>query len=88
MKAFTQPLTGVIRVGPDTDQYGKPWDYAVTYSASDMDTCTLLALKGDGGITRAHWHAVMAEVRRLGFRRARWERKKVAGDREVEAELA
>lgn len=87
MKAFAQPLTGIVRAGPDTDQYGKPWDYAVTYSACDMDTCTVMALKGDGGVTLAHYRALVAELRRIGFRHVRWERKKATGDREIESEL-
>lgn len=87
MKAFAQPLAGIIRVGPDTDEYGKPWDYAVTYSSTDNATCTLLALKGDGKFTTAHRRAVLLEVKRLGFTKVRWDRKKEGLERDVSAEL-
>jgi hypothetical protein len=87
VKAFTQPLTGVIRVGPDTSEYGKDWDYAVTYSSVEPTTCTLLALKGDGKVSTAHRRAVMAEVRRLGFYHVKWERHKKAGTRDVDVKL-
>lgn len=87
MKAFAQPLAGIIRVGPDTDQYGKPWDYAVTYSSGDNDTCILLALKGDGNFTTAHRRAIFDCAHALGFRRVRWDRLKDERKRAVNAEL-
>jgi hypothetical protein len=87
MKAFFQPLSGILRAGPDTDEYGKSWDYAVTVVSSDPAECTLLGLKGDGGLTAAHLRAAVVELRRFGFLRMRWERKKVTGDREIKADL-
>lgn len=85
MKAFAQQLSGIIRVGPDTVDWGSPWDYAVTYSASDTEVCTLLALKGDGKFTSAHRRAIIACVRGLGFKKIRWDRIKGALTRHIES---
>jgi hypothetical protein len=87
MKAFAQPISGIIRVGPDTDQYGKPWDYAVTYSSTEPGICMLMGLKGDGKVSTAHRRAVMQVVRNLGFKSVRWERKKDTGNKEIALDL-
>lgn len=83
IKAYSQHLTGIIRTGGDTDAYGKPWDYAVTYCAIGEGACILMALKGDGGVSLAHTKAVLAEARKLGFHTITWDRFKPAGKRQV-----
>lgn len=83
IKAYSQHLTGIIRVGHGTDTYGKPWDYAVTYCAIGEGACILMALKGDGGVTKAHAEAVFAEARRIGFHKITWDRFKPAGKRQM-----
>lgn len=87
IKAYNQPLTGIIRVGPGTDTYGAPWDYAVTYCATGEGSCVLMALKGDGGVSLAHTKAVLAVARSLGFHTITWDRFKPAGKRQVTAAL-
>jgi hypothetical protein len=46
-----------------------------------------LALKGDSKFTTAHRRAVLLEVKRLGFKKVRWERRKKGLDRDVATEL-
>lgn len=73
MKAFTEILSGVIRVGPETDSYGKPFEYAVAFSV-DGDVATVKALcSQDRGLTLTHCAAIRSEFRRLGLK-MRWER--------------
>jgi hypothetical protein len=74
MKAFAQPLSGLIRTGPVADQYGKDWEYLVTWCWVDAITCILFGLKSDGDFTLAHGRAVARAACRLGFRRLIWER--------------
>jgi hypothetical protein len=82
IKAFAQPLVGVVRVGPGTDAYGKPWEYVVTYCSIGESACVVMALKGDGGFSMAHTRAIKAELRRIGFQEIIWDRKKPAGNRQ------
>lgn len=73
MQAFVEHLSGVIRVGPGCDAYGKPFDYAVAFSSTDGKTAVLKALTSDGGLTVAHARAAVGALSRLGLA-ARWER--------------
>lgn len=73
MKAFVETLSAVVRVGPDTDSYGKPFDYAVAVSSVDGKTAIIKALTADGKFTVAHAKAVIRAVKTIGLN-ATWER--------------
>ena len=73
MQAFVEHLSGVIRVGPGCDGYGKPFDYAVAYSSVDGRTAIIKALTSRGGLTVAHARAVIRALKDIGLT-ARWER--------------
>jgi len=73
MQAFVEHLSGVIRVGPGCDGYGKPFDYAVAYSSVDGRTAIVKALTSRGGLTVAHARAVIRALKDIGLT-AHWER--------------
>lgn len=75
MKAFVEYLSGVIRVGPQTDHYGAPFDYAVAFSSVDGRTAVVKALSSRGGVTVAHAKAVIRTLKNIGLD-ATWERSK------------
>lgn len=73
MKAFIEPLAGIIRVGPRAERYGDPFDYAVAFSSVDGKTAVLKALVADGRQTAAHGRAAIAALKAIGLT-AVWER--------------
>ena len=73
MQAFVEHLSGVIRVGPGCDGYGRPFDYAVAYSSVDGRTAIVKALISKGGLSVAHARAVISALKDIGLT-ARWER--------------
>lgn len=78
MKAFVEILSCIIRVGPDTDRYGKPFEFAVTVASVDGETAVVKALvsKGDFQLqyARAMIKAIKSDI--PGFKYIEWERKK------------
>lgn len=77
MKAFLEILSGIIRVGPDCDTYGKPFEYAVSGSSVDGKTFVLKALVSDGKLTPSHVKAAVNLLKdQYGFEEVTWERHK------------
>lgn len=79
MKAFIEEIcehAGIIRVGPDTDQYGKPFDLAAAYTV-DIDSAgnriaTLKALTAPlTPLTIAHARAAIDALSERGLK-VRW----------------
>lgn len=75
MKAFVEHLSGVVRVGPNTDIYGKPFEYAVAYASADGRTAVVKALVGNGKFTQAHARAIIKALNAIGLQ-VIWERIK------------
>lgn len=75
MKAFVEHLAGVVRVGADCDEYGKPFEYAVAFSSADGKHAVVKALTADGKFTHSHARAVIAALQAIGLK-AIWERFK------------
>jgi hypothetical protein len=76
MKAYTEILSGIIRAGPECDAYGKPFDFAVAFSAhACVATIKGLVQPGTIRLTRAHLEAMRQECERLGLEYI-WERHK------------
>lgn len=67
MKAFIEVLSGIIRVGPDCDQYGKPFDYAVAFSSVDGKTAVVKALMSDGSLTQTQARVALRTLNDLGL---------------------
>ncbi len=76
VKAHVEILAAVVRIGPDTDAYGKPFEFAVALSAVDGHHAVLKALVSDGTLQTAHAKAAIRAVQRAGFKSVGWERKK------------
>ena len=73
MQAFVEHLSGVVRVGPGCDGYGKPFDYAVAFSSVDGKTAVVKALTSQGSLTVAHARALIRALKDMGLS-ATWER--------------
>lgn len=66
MKAFIEILSGIIRVGPDCDHYGSPYEYSVAFSSTDGKTAILKGLViEDHHSGREHLRAVERELEKL-----------------------
>ncbi len=78
MKAHLEILSAVVRVGSDTDAYGKPFEFAVALSSVDGKTAVVKALVASGEFGPAHARAlakaIMGSIR--GFSHIDWERRK------------
>lgn len=74
MKAFVEHLSGIIRVGPDCDEYGKPFVYAVGFSSVDGKTAVVKALVSGGGFSPEYAAPIRTALQSLGLV-AQWERK-------------
>lgn len=77
-KAFVEILSCIVRVGPDTDEYGKPFEFAVGASSIDGKTVTIKALVTKGDFRPSHGRAIIRALREpiKGFTTVVWERKK------------
>jgi len=73
MKAFVEYISGVIRVGPDCDAYGKPFELAAAFSSVDGKTATIKALVSGGELSTAHARAAFKALKDIGLT-ATWER--------------
>lgn len=73
MKAFVEVTSGVVRVGPDCDQYGKPFEYAVAFSSADGKHAVIKALVSGGELKPAHAKAAIQALKNIGLT-AIWER--------------
>lgn len=75
MKACVEILAGVVRVGEDTDAYGKPFEKAVAFSSSDGKHAVIKALVSEGDLNTAHARAAFRALKALGLTPI-WERFK------------
>lgn len=76
MRASVEILSGIVRVGPEHNQYGDPYDFAVGFSSVDGKTAVVKALVTDDRPgTPSHLKAVVSALKEKGLT-ATWERKK------------
>lgn len=78
MKAHVEILSAVVRVGDDTDEYGKDFDYSVAVSCTDGKTAVVKALVSDGDFTSGHAKAIIRALKDWikGFDNVTWQRMK------------
>lgn len=78
MKAHVEILSAIVRVGPDTDRYGKPFEFAVVISSVDGRTAVIKALvaKGDFKMSYAKTIIRALKFKIEGFEEVTWERIK------------
>jgi hypothetical protein len=77
MKAFVERLcdhAGIVRIGPNCEKYGDPYEYAVCYHVEETDA-VVKALVSDGHLKPAHAVACVRALREIGLR-ATWHRFK------------
>lgn len=80
IRAQSQHLSGIIRIGVDYAGYPAPWDYQVTWASIDGKHAALFGLKGDSNFSHSHKTAIGCELWQMGFRSAEWERIERDGD--------
>lgn len=73
MRASIEVLSGIIRVGENTDHYGDKYEFAVAFSSTDGKTAVVKALTSTGSFTLTHARAVIAKLKSIGLE-ATWER--------------
>lgn len=73
MQAHAEILSAIIRVGPETDKYGAPYDYVVTISSVDGKTAIVKGLVSEGSFTVLHAKTIIKKIRELGLE-PEWER--------------
>lgn len=78
VKAFVEILSAIVRVGPDTDQYGKPFEFAVGVSSTDGRTAVVKALVAKGDFMMSYARAIIKALKEdiKGFEKIVWERIK------------
>lgn len=75
MKGFIEHLSGIIRVGPETEKYGDPFDFSIAYSSTDGRTATIKALVSQNkSFTLRHARAIIKELKKINLKPI-WERK-------------
>lgn len=75
MKAHVEFLSGIVRVGPFTDAYGKDYDYSAAWASVDGKTAIIKGLVSpDKMLSRAHAAMALAEVQRRTGLKTDWER--------------
>lgn len=67
MKARVEILSGIVRVGPQMDGYGDPFEFAVAFSA-DEGVAHLKGLVADRRFTLRHAAAIRRALRQVGLR--------------------
>lgn len=75
MKAFVEILSGVVRVGPDCDKYGKPYEFAVAFSSADGRHAVIKALVANGTFKMSYAKEIIRALNKIGLVPI-WERKK------------
>ena len=77
MKAHVEILSGIVRVGEHTDEYGKAFDFAVAFSSVDGKTAIIKALTKLNGTDFSHSHAmtIIRALKKQGLE-VDWERIK------------
>lgn len=71
-------MSCIVRVGPDTDTYGKPFEFAVGVSSTDGKTGVVKALVAKGEFKMAYAKAIIRALKEpiKGFDYVIWERIK------------
>lgn len=90
MRAFAEDLSQfkhvhIIRIGPFTDGPDADWVYSCICASQDGHSALLMAFKSDPDFELSVVTAAVAEARKLGYTRIRWERKKRGRTRTVDA---
>lgn len=75
MKAFVEPLSGIVRVGETTEKYGDSFEYAVVFSSVDGKTAVVKALVSNGKFSRTYARAIIKALKDIGLK-AVWERQR------------
>jgi len=80
MPAFTQDLTGfarcdLVRAGEHTTEEGRAYAFACVLASNDGFECEVLGLSGARRFTRQDYQDILGEIRKLGYRWYRFERR-------------
>jgi len=67
MKAFVEILSGIVRVGPECEKYGDPFELAVAFSSADGRHAVIKGLVSDGRSTLAHAKAGTRALNDVGL---------------------
>lgn len=67
MKARVEILSGIVRVGPDHEKYGDPYDGAVAFSSADGRHAVVKALNSEGLVTLSRTKAVIKALKDVGL---------------------
>jgi hypothetical protein len=68
VKAVIEVLSGIVRVGPEMDHYGSPYDIAVAFSSTDGKTVVLKALVSDQKLRFSHYKAILKALKELDLK--------------------
>jgi hypothetical protein len=74
MKAFVEILAGLVRVGPEAEKYGDPFELSVAFSG-DGEVATIKGLVSNGAMKPSHYRAGKKALEALGLK-VRRERKR------------
>ena len=76
MSAFSEPVDGIIRAGPDCHQHGDPYTHCVCWRRLDADTAELVgyATEMTGHPTRRVLQDAFVVLAEMGFNRVQWMR--------------
>jgi len=77
MKAFVEILAGIVRVGPECNGYGDPFEFAAAFSAN-AGVAIAKGLVGSDRYTLAHHRAGINALHAMGLV-TDWERIKRKG---------
>lgn len=92
MKAHVEIIAAVVRIGSDTDQYEKPYEFACAVAGNGTHATIKALMNPDSSKLKFrsdHRRAVARELARLGFTSFGFDRMAVDGSskREVEGRL-
>ena len=76
MKAFVEILSGIIRVGPQAEKYGDPFELMVAFSV-DGESAIIKGLVSNGHMKPSHYRAGKRALEALGLK-VRRDRKRTA----------
>lgn len=83
MGVSIHPITLQIRAGSDHGEYGDPYDVAIDMQRIGTDSAYLSCARGV--ITRQTYREIMAALKAMGIKSAKWERVRSDGEmRDVE----
>lgn len=85
MKGAVQWLVGVVRVGPEFNEMGDPFDFACTVLIDDNDGSVTI-LGAAGKFSAAHKKALKEALNSQGITKAKWIRMKPSGEKHRKGE--